>query len=85
MNGYLTKYTDFAITEVTLPECDYQHLLRTSNFYIGLNTTTKNFNRVHLSCAHRARKFDYLCWAKSHFSNASIIWSATLFKTNNKF
>ena len=41
LNGYLTEFTDFAITDVTLAACDYQYLLRTSNFHIGLNTTTK--------------------------------------------
>ena len=79
------EFTDFAITEVALAACDYQYLLRISNFHIGLNTTTKNFDRVLLNCAHRARKFDYLWWAKSHFGNANTIWSVTLFKTINKF
>ena len=29
----------------------------------SVQANTKDFNRVHLSCAYRARKFDYLWWA----------------------
>ena len=39
------RITDFAIAEVTLAACDYQYLLLTSNFHIGLNATTKNFDK----------------------------------------
>ena len=39
------RKTDFAVREVTLAACDYQYLLLTSNFHIGLNATTKNFGK----------------------------------------